>query len=181
MRHRLISAGGIAAVVLVMGSAAHAAPAAHRPPRPKGLDSCLVGTWHDHAGPSSTRWNGHLVKMHYRGGDIDHIARSGVDHDNWVHAKRSVGTYQGSQLTELIRGHNLLTFKQAGKGRLHVTEDGWSNDSTNTYVYQGQHSTGILNPSGHWTDYYRCTAHKLSWLSRSGKVLSTETRRSKRL
>lgn len=169
---------------LLPTGAAHAATPAPVPATAQRtattIDHCLVGTWHDNRGLSSTQWDGQKVVMHMRGGDIDHIASNGHDHDSWMHAKPEYGTYQGYRLKEVVRGHNLLVFRKTGTGRMRATERGWSSGSTNRYVYRGQHSTGYLNQSGHSTVRYRCTAKKLTWLTKKGTVSGTETRISRR-
>jgi hypothetical protein len=139
-------------------------------------DQCLVGTWHDRGGLSSTLWKDQKVVMHFKGGDIDHIFATGTDSNNWKPSKPLYGTSQGYRLKETIRGINSLKFHKIGKGKLLVDEQGWSVNSTNKYVYRGQHSTGYLNQTGHAIQYYRCTARKLTWLTKKGKVTGTETR-----
>jgi hypothetical protein len=143
-------------------------------------DACLIGTWHDNPGRTTTTWNSQKVKMHYRGGDIDHISASGLDSDNWRHAKKAVGTAQGYKLVQQISGVNHLKFKVIRHGVLRTTELGWAKHSKNIYHYQGQRYVGYLTQSGHHKQYYSCTAHTLSWKTKKGKVLETETRRSKK-
>jgi hypothetical protein len=143
-------------------------------------DACLVGTWHDNPGQTTTTWNSQKVKMHYRGGDIDHIAASGLDSDNWRHAKKAVGTAAGYKLVEQVSGVNHLKFKVIRKGVLRTTEKGWSSHSKNIYHYQGQRYVGYLKQSGHHKQHYSCTAHTLTFKTKKGKVLETETRTSKK-
>lgn len=146
-------------------------------------DKCLVGTWHDESGQSSTIWNGKKTPMHYKGGDVDHISSSGVDHDHWNHSKALVGHVNGSKLTEHIRGTNKQKISASGHGKkatLHIVEKGWSKNSTNKYVYQGKHYTGYLNQTGHNNERYSCSSKKLKFYNKKGKVTGTETRVSKK-
>jgi hypothetical protein len=170
-------AAGIAGLALGGLPAAHAATHGAAK-RPAIGDSCLVGTWHDNAGKTTTNWDGHTVKMHAGGGDVDHIFASGIDKDNWQSSKPIVGKYQGHKLTEQIRGHNKVRFAarpNAHPAKLTITELGWTAKSSNRFVYRGQHSTGYLNQSGTIASTYRCTSTTLTYLMK-GKVVSTETR-----
>ncbi|HEX3824082.1 MAG TPA: hypothetical protein VHV79_06435 [Mycobacteriales bacterium] len=167
-----LGAPSVFAMTAVSGAAGAASAA------PKVGDSCLIGTWHDNASKTTTQWNGKTVKMHTKGGDIDHIRASGVDHDSWAKAKPLYGTVSGHKLTEVIRGHNLLhLLAKPHAHRVIYTEDGWTPKSTNRYVYRGDHSKGYLNQTGSYASPYRCTAKKLTFL-REGKVVDTETRLS---
>jgi len=174
-----LAATGIVTVLLAMSAPAAIAGSSRSEEAGSSIPKCLVGTWHDNAGTTSTEWDGHRVTMHAGGGDVDHITAKGVDHDNWYKSKPAYGTYQGSRLKETIRGINKITFT-VSKGKIHVTEDGWNSKATNKYVYRGQHSTGYLNQTGHSTVRYRCTAKKLTYLNKKGKVTGTETRKSRK-
>lgn len=143
------------------------------------LPACLVGAWRDGHEQESTTWDGTKVRMHYSGGDVDHFFARGVDHDSWMHAKVLQGTYKGHRLTETIRGHLTEQLHRTGANRLRVTGGSWSKGSTNTYVYEGQHSTGYLNAITPFTVHFRCTAKRLTYLSKKGKVTGTETRISR--
>jgi hypothetical protein len=174
-------AAGIAGLVTVglPAAAASGAPSA----KPAVGDPCLIGTWHDNAGTTSTLWNHKKVVMHAGGADIDHINAAGIDHDNWRRSKRLVGTSAGYKLVEHIRGVNTEKMVASGsddKRKLKVTEQGWAKHSTNKYIYNGHHYTGYLNQSGHSTARYRCTAKTLTWLTHKGKVRGTETRTSRK-
>lgn len=178
--YRRISIVGI--TLIAVTAPLSSAQAASRPAHVAGVsvgDSCLVGTWHDNQGFFSTLWNGQKVKLHGGGGDIDHISADGTDHDNWMHSKPSYGTYQGYRLKETVRGHNLLRFHKVAAHKLRNVELGWSSGSTNKYVYRGSHYTGYLNQSGTSASYYRCNATTLTWTTKKGKVLGTETRLSR--
>lgn len=143
-------------------------------------DKCLIGTWHDNPGRTSTIWNGQKVPMRAGGGDVDHIAANGIDHDNWHKSKPNVGTYAGHRLTERIRGVNSQQLTATGHGHtrtLKIVELGWTSNSTNKYVYRGHHSTGYLNQTGTFKVRYRCSATTLRYIKK-GKVVGTETRLS---
>jgi hypothetical protein len=172
-----VAALGAASLVAVGGPAATAVPAGAAKAPAIG-DSCLIGTWHDNGGKTTTNWDGKQVTMHTRGGDIDHISASGKDHDSWATSKPLYGKVAGHKLTERIRGHNLTQI--AAKPHAHraiYTEEGWTPKSSNRYVYRGKHSKGYLNQTGSFPTAYRCTTKTLSFLS-GGKVVSTETRLS---
>jgi len=147
-----------------------------------GGHSCLVGTWRDDGGLTSTTWDGHTVAMHGGAGNLDHISANGTDHDSWgSKSKPLYGKYRGHTLREVIRGRNTITIRgKAHSDKLRLTEDGWSSGSTNTYTYEGHTYSGYLNQSGTFTEYFRCTAHKLTW--RSNKLIFTdaETRISRK-
>jgi hypothetical protein len=166
-------AGGSAADA---GSEGHVRAAHHKP---KIGAHCLIGTWHDDAIRTSTIFDGHRVRMRYRGGDIDHIFASGIDHNSWVHAKSLFGRYKGHRLKQTIRGHNRVRFKVVGPHRIRYTEKGWSKGSTNRYLYRGRHHPGRLPQSGSIVETFHCTARTLT-LSRKGTVLARETRRSRK-
>jgi hypothetical protein len=173
---------GLALVALPLGDAsANRLALSSSPPPPIG-DNCLIGTWQAGRGVASTLYRGETVRMHFRGGDIDHISGSGVDHDNWKHAKPAVGRLHGHNLVEQVRGVNRTRLRAArhhGTHTLSVTERGWSRSSTNRFVYRGKHSRGYLRQSGTSTVNYRCTARKLT-LRRHGKVIERETRLSRK-
>jgi hypothetical protein len=144
-------------------------------------DSCLVGTWQDSHGRSSTRWNGHRVEMRAGGGDVDHISASGIDHDDWSQSRPLVGHYLGHKLTEKVRGHNTQLIHSATKHhhlQMTVTEQGWTAHSSNRYVYRGKHSKGYLNQTGVHVIRYRCTSTTLTLLGPKGHVTGHETRLS---
>jgi hypothetical protein len=144
-------------------------------------DSCLVGTWQDSHGRSSTRWNGHRVVMRAGGGDVDHISASGIDHDDWSKSLPLVGHYLGHKLTEKVRGHNTQLIHSLTKNHhleMRITERGWTAHSSNRYVYRGKHSTGYLNQTGVNLIRYRCNANTLTFLGPKGHVTGHETRLS---
>jgi hypothetical protein len=171
-----------ATALVLAGLPATTADAALATSSPRIGDGCLVGTWHDKAGRTSTLWQGHRVPMRAGGGDIDHIAGNGIDHDNWRKSKPIVGHYAGHRLTERIRGVHKQRLTATGHGHsgtLTIVNRGWSAHSTNTYVYRGHHSTGYLNQSGSVTVRYRCNATTLR-LIKKGKVVGTENRLSRK-
>jgi hypothetical protein len=173
---------GLALTALPTGGVTASQAAAAGSPRPAIGDRCLIGTWHDNHGVTSTLFGGRQVRMHARGGDIDHISGSGIDHDNWRKSKPVVGHLGGHKLTERIRGVNRMRLHAArkhGKRTLTVTELGWSKASTNRYVYKGKHTTGYLNPNATSILRYRCTATTLTF-RRHHTVVSTETRLSRK-
>lgn len=153
---------------------------AARPAGPKIGDRCLVGTWRDRGGVTSTTVDKTRVRLTYHGGDVDHIHATGWDHDSWTHSKPLVGRYKGHRIEQRIRGHNLLRLRVVGGHKLRTTEKGWSKGSTSRYVYRGHHLTGTLPQHGHYVQRFRCTAKTLTFLTSKGKVVSTETRVSRR-
>jgi len=177
--------------VLVAASAAGlalaiAVPAANARPAGTGRttigDKCLIGTWLDNHGRTTTKFDGVNVVMHAGGGDVDHITATGIDHSNWMKSQPLVGKYRGFPLTETIRGTNkqLLHASKVGHHlELTVTERGWSAGSTNTYVYRHHHRPGYLNKIGVHTYRFRCTATTLTWMGPKGHVIGTETRQSR--
>jgi hypothetical protein len=168
------------ASTLALGGLPAADGVAPHATKPRIGHRCLIGTWRDGKGVSSTLWNGHKVKMRYGGGDVDHIHASGRDTDNWTHSKPFIGKVKGHKLKEVIRGHNVLHFKSIGRHKLRTTEKGWSKGSTNRYVYRGKHVHGYLNQHGHHTQYFRCTAKTLTWKTKKGKVVGKEFRISRK-
>jgi hypothetical protein len=141
-------------------------------------NSCLVGTWHDNGGRTTTRFEGHRVVMRARGGDIDHIAASGLDLDSWSGSKPAVGTYRGHRLVETITGQNSLGLQAKG-GTLTYTEKGWTSRSKNRYVYRGKKSKGYFNPVGMtFTTKYTCSATRLRFFGPRGRPVGSETRLS---
>jgi len=140
-------------------------------------DSCLVGTWRDGAGNTSTKWNGEVVAMHGGAGNVDHISAKGTDEDTWGgKAKPLYGTYKGHRLKEIIHGHNTLTIYATKTGhKITSTEDGWSTGSTNEFTYKGRTYSGYLSQHGTTSVTYECTAHKLTWRY-NGHTLDRETR-----
>lgn len=174
-----LSAAGITAAGLPMATAGAAGATAAGAGSARIGDRCLVGTWRDHGGRTSTNWNGHKVTMHSRGGDFDHISASGVDHDSWHSSKPLVGRFQHHRITERIRGFNTLLLRTHGRpGHRSVTmsERGWSAHSRNTFVYRGKRSTGYLSQSGRVSVGFRCSLTTLTFLSRHGHVIGRETR-----
>ncbi|MGO8958672.1 MAG: hypothetical protein ACLQFR_15070 [Streptosporangiaceae bacterium] len=143
--------------------------------------ACLVGTWRDNGGLTSTQWDGHTVAMRGGAGNLDHISASGKDHDFWgSKAKPYYGKYLGHTLKEVIRGRNTITISgKASSDKLRLTEDGWSRGSTNTYTYEGHTYSGYLNQHGTFTQYFRCTADKLTWRS-TKRITDTESRISRK-
>jgi hypothetical protein len=161
-------------------SAASSAVVAKHKPAAVG-DRCLIGTWRDNGGTTTTRWNGHTVRMHTRGGDFDHIAASGHDRSTWADSKTLVGRFDGHRLTERVRGQNSLLLRATSSpsgGTVVEAEQGWAARSTNRYVYRGQHSRGYLNQSGDFSFAFSCSLTTLRFLTKSGKVASSETRLS---
>jgi hypothetical protein len=179
---RSMVALGVAGVLLsatVVAGLPAANAAAERSKGPAVGDRCLIGTWRDNGGVTSTRWNGHHVKMHARGGDFDHIHASGLDRDGWDSSKRLVGKLAGHRLTERVRGNNSLLLRahrHAHGGIVVETEQGWGKRATNRYVYRGKHSRGYLNQTGTFTFRFRCTLTTLTFLGKKGGVRGTETR-----
>jgi hypothetical protein len=139
------------------------------------FDTCLIGTWHDNPGLTSTIWNQRKVQMHAHGGDIDHINASGIDHDNWRPSKKIVGKAQGHKLVERIRGVNHTQWSTNGN-KLKQVEQGWSSGATNKYVYEGHHYTGYLDQTGTFHERYTCHGKKLKYFNKKGKKLGSETR-----
>jgi hypothetical protein len=130
---------------------------------------------------TSTKWNGTTVVMHAGGGDVDHITKSGIDHDSWAKSAPLVGRFRGHPLTETVRGVNKLSIhagKVAHHASLTMTELGWTSTSTNRYVYRGHHSKGYLNQTGVHIVRYRCSSTTLTFLGHRGHVIGTETRLS---
>jgi hypothetical protein len=175
--------GLIVAVVPAGGASAGARARAGSHPTASAIgDNCLIGTWHADGGRATMLYRGTNVTMHLRGGDIDHISRSGIDHDNWKKSKPAVGRLHGHKLTERIRGVNRLRLSAArhhGTPTLTVTESGWSKSRSNRFVYRGKHSRGFLSSTGASQARYRCTAQRLT-LRRHGKVIERETRLSRK-
>jgi len=128
-------------------------------------DSCLVGTWRDGAGSSSTTWDGHYVALRGGGGDIDHISANGTDEDTWgARAKPLYGIYQGHTLKEILHGQNILAIHVTRPGHLSVTESGWSAGSTDKFIYEGRAYPASLDRRGGKNYYaYECTRHKFKW------------------
>jgi hypothetical protein len=176
----VLGAAGLAVAMLPAGSAgADPARGGHHSIGAK----CLVGTWVANHGRTTTRFNGLNVVMHAGGGDVAHIAASGVSHDNWAKSLPLVGNYRGHPLTEHIRGVNKQRLHAAKVGHhleLTVTELGWSPDSTNRYLYRGHHRPGYLNQVGVHTYRFTCTATTLTFKGPKGHVIGTETRTSRK-
>jgi hypothetical protein len=178
---RLAVGTGVAVLVIGAIPASTSASPTHSSHKKKIGDSCLVGTWRDEGGKTSTLWDGTKVPMHYHGGDVDHIKSNGHDHDNWKNAKKLTGHVNGSKLTEHIHGKNTVRFSTSGHGhKASVTEKekGWSNGSTNKYHYRGKHVKGYLSQTGSSTVHYTCTSKKWKTYNKKGKVVGTEKRLS---
>jgi hypothetical protein len=168
------AAAGLIAIGLPAANARTDAPAAPA----KLANSCLVGSWHDNGGRTTTRFEGHRVVMRARGGDIDHITATGHDTDAWAGSKPAVGTFRGHRLVETITGHNSLLLSAKGK-KLTYTEKGWTAGSKNRYVYQGKKSKGYFNPFGTvFTAKYTCSATRLRFFGPKGRPVGSETRLS---
>lgn len=161
-------------------SASHATRATARHPKPKIGNSCLIGTWRDGRSRSSTVWQGHTVRMRYHGGDVDHIYADGIDHDSWAHSRPFYGRYKGHTLKQVIRGRNRLRFTVVAKHTVRTVEKGWRKGSTNRYVYRGHHVKGSLGKRGHYTQYFHCTAKRLTWTTKKGRVITRERRLSRK-
>ena len=155
-------------------------PKAAAKPPPVG-DACVVGSWHDNGGHSTTTWDGTTVQVTGGTGNVDHIAASGTDTDVYgPDTFPSYGTYNGSTLEEEVQGEQLITIHVNPRNRqLSAVYHGWTVSSTVKYVYQGSTSTGYLpKPSPTPAIFgYRCTASTLTWIYQ-GKVNDTETRLS---
>jgi hypothetical protein len=168
---------GVAGLVVAGLPAATAGAAPSKTPAVG--DRCLIGTWRDNHGVTSTKWNGHTVKMRAGGRDFDHISASGIDRDGWNSSKPLVGKLAGHRLTERVRGTNTLLFRAHRHGHVNTlveTEKGWGKHSINRYVYRGKHSTGYLNQTGTFTLQFRCSLTTLTYLGKKGRVRGTETR-----
>jgi hypothetical protein len=170
----------LAALGIAVAGVGGAGPAvAARSKTPAVGDRCLIGTWRDNGGISSTKWNGHRVRMRFRGNDFDHIPPSGVDRDGWDSSKGITGRYHGHPLEERIRGSNQLLLRAGGPighQTLVMTEQGWTRHSTNRYLYRGQYSTGYLNQTGTRTVGFRCTLTTLTFFGPRGHRVGSETR-----
>ena len=143
-------------------------------------DTCLVGTWRDEGGKSSTTWDGHQVAMHGNGRDYDHISANGTDVDTWgPKAKPLYGTYHGHTLKEIIHGHNTLTIHATKPdSKLSITESGWNSGSSNKFIYKGRTYSGYLSQHGTTYYSYECTRHKLK-LRVNNRTVEREARVSK--
>jgi hypothetical protein len=181
---RTVVVAGVAGLTmsagLMMSGVTPAAGAGlHSANKPAVGDHCLVGTWRDNGGQTSTKWNGHHVVMHSGGRDYDHISAAGTDRNSFATSKPSVGRIGGHRLTERVRGTNRLRLHATGRGRVHqlaVTELGWSKRAINRYRYRGKGSTGYLNQTGSYTYRFRCTLTTLTFLGRKGHPRGSETR-----
>jgi hypothetical protein len=138
-------------------------------------DRCLIGTWRDNGGRTTTRWLGHTVTMRTHGGGFDHITASGHDRNSWGTSKRLIGSFRGHRLVEQIRGENHLLLRAHG-GTLVETEQGWAKRSSNRYLYRGKHSRGYLDQAGSFTFTLRCSLTTLTLIGPGGKVRGSETR-----
>lgn len=168
---------GVAALAVgwfAPGTPAHAAGGTSK------LPHCLVGTWRDTDITQDVLFQNHLVVVHGKGRDVDHIHANGIDSNDWSNSKPLHGTVDDSPLREVVRGVNRLQFvKGAQHGSLGVTELGWSDDNSATFTYQGKTSTQPNQQSGTGSAYYRCTATQLTWFNAHGDVLGHETRLSR--
>jgi hypothetical protein len=148
------------------------------PPPPVG-DACLVGTWRDNGGQSTTTYDGTTVSMYGGAGNEDHIAASGADTNVFGPDTLPLyGTYNGSTLEEALQGERLMTLHANSRDhQITMVEHGWTVDSTDKYVYQGSTTTGTFNKpsSAPTTEGYRCTSTTLTWLVK-GKATDTEAR-----
>lgn len=148
------------------------------PPPPVG-DACLVGTWRDNGGHSTTNYNGTSVPVSGSAGNLDHIAASGTDTDVYgPNVFPEYGTYDGSTLEVEIQGEQTITIHaNPRKHQLTAVFNGWTVSSTSKYVYQGSTTSGTFGKpdTKPVTFGYRCTAATLTWISQ-GKVNDAETR-----
>jgi hypothetical protein len=162
-------------------SLSFSASASVSPSAPPAIgDSCLVGIWKDSGYTTTTNYQGTEVAMTGAGGNLDHIAASGADSDVYDGSDASAltGTYQGSQLKQVIKGTALQTIKANPKAHTAVAVGkGWAAGATNTYYYKGQTTPGTLGKaSATPVNYtYSCTPAKLTW-TEDGSVVDTETR-----
>jgi hypothetical protein len=150
-------------------------------PQPPIGDACLVGTWQSHGNQTTTQYDGSTVTVTGGSGNVDHITAAGTDTD--VYGPDTLpfyGTYEGSSLKQDTLGEDILSVH--ANPRTHVVtlvDRGWTEGSTNNYVYQGSNVSGIFTkPSS--TPYkqgYKCTATTLTYTS-AGKVVEVETRTS---
>jgi len=182
-RHLAVVAGLAGLTLAGLPAPSATATDAHRP---AVGDRCLIGTWHDNANLTSTRWNGTHVVMRAGGGDVEHVFASGVDRDNWQKSKPLVGTVKGHRLVEKVRGLNTMVWRASGRvgsrkpAKLTQIELGWSASSTNRYVYRGKHSNGYLNQKGRYPFRYTCTSTTLTFYGKKGRSKGTETRISRK-
>ena len=149
------------------GPASPSAPPSPTAKPPAIGDTCLIGTWRDGGYDTSTNYNGTAVTMHGAGGNLDHITAAGLDTDVYGSGIAPFyGTYQGNPLELIDKG----TFRQTIRAdpRTHIASVvalGWTAGSTNTYIYQGQTTTGTFGkPTGKPEKLsYSCTATTLTW------------------
>jgi hypothetical protein len=180
LRSVTVSAVVVMAAALMPAASGHAATYSSHKKTPAIGDKCLVGTWLDKKNTESVIVKHNLVTMTGKGGDIDHIHASGVDHDNWANSRPLYGTIGEDQVKEVIRGINTVRFQPGAPGGLQETEVGWSADNTNTLTYQG-HTTNKKNSNtGQDGVFYKCSAKKLTWLSGASTVVGHETRLSRK-
>ena len=172
---------GIAAVLIAaIAIVANNGTSLLRPSATVG-DSCLVGTWQDGSGNTSSTFDGVKVTMHGGGGDIDHISSNGNDQDAWGSGvKPFYGTYRGHTLKQIMRGENVTTISASPRNHtVSVKQDGWSSGSTNTFYYEGKTYNGYFGPTGQVYSYtYQCNSKTLVWET-SGRAVDTETRISR--
>jgi hypothetical protein len=149
-------------------------------PPPVG-DACLVGSWSDDGGHSTTAFEGTTIAVTGGAGDVDHIAASGTDTDIYGPTTfPEYGTYEGSTVEQELQGEQVIKLHaNPAKHQLTAVYAGWTVGSTDSYVYQGSTINGHFNPptSTPTTYTYTCTATTLKWIYQ-GKVNDTETRLS---
>ena len=178
MARKLVIAIGVAA--LSVGSVAVGAPTQAAGAGKSGIPHCLVGTWRDTSVEQEVLFQNHLVVMHGKGRDIDHIHANGIDRNDWSHSRALHGTVDSAPLHEVVRGVNRVQLTQGAKPRtFSVTELGWSGDNTRTFTYQGKTSTGPNQQSGVGNGEYRCSATQLTWFNAHGEVTGQEVRLSR--
>lgn len=173
---------GAAALALAAGPASATTPAAVAAHTTVG-SKCLIGTWVAGHGRTTTKFEGRNVVMHAGGGDVMHIAASGINHDSWMKSLPLTGRVHGHTLTEVIRGRNTQLLHAAKVGKhleLTVTERGWSQGSTNRYTYRGHHQPGYLNQIGVHTYRFACTSTTLTLMGPRGHRIGIATRTSRK-
>lgn len=174
------------AVVLIFAGSSFLAPGAASgaqdhagAPSAKGLGKCWVGTWRDGHERETTDYDGHIIRMRYSGGDIDHFFARGVDKDSWNTAHPEYGTFHHARVKEIIRGRLTQHLHGLGRHRFRVTSGRWSKSATNTYYYKGVIYSGYLNRLSPFTGRYSCTATTLKYYNKKGKLTGIEKRISR--
>jgi hypothetical protein len=175
------AAGSTAPTRAMKATATGHAAASPRPsasPPPVG-DACLIGTWRDGAGATTTSWNHVTVPIRGGAGNVDHIRAGGADADVFdTGTAPYYGTFDGSTLEVAEFGTYESTIRATpSTHQATVTDRGWTSGSTVTFMINGGTYAGHFNPGTGdvSTVEYRCSATKLVWLS-GGKVTNTETR-----